>query len=189
MLFFLFSRPVAAVVEGDSFEEVYHKVKTVIEEQSGPYIWIPTRERLWTIASLTIAVLHHLSHSQSGQSHTPVPLSSSKVSASAITESDTDKTSISRQNQKRGRKRKTTTEKQRTIPKTKVDWVITMCNYSGRDWEKTSSLFQFNEAWLSTEALFTLCFKMHHVPLPKVGNKHIQHVSVFRHAKQCLCLC
>lgn len=39
-------RPAAAVVEGDSFEEVYHKVKTVIEEQSGPYIWIPTRERL-----------------------------------------------------------------------------------------------------------------------------------------------
>ncbi len=38
--------PAAAVVEGDSFEEVYHKVKTVIEEQSGPYIWIPTRERL-----------------------------------------------------------------------------------------------------------------------------------------------
>uniref|UniRef100_A0A8D0A9K9 Discs large MAGUK scaffold protein 4 n=1 Tax=Sander lucioperca TaxID=283035 RepID=A0A8D0A9K9_SANLU len=36
----------SAVVEGDSFEEVYHKVKTVIEEQSGPYIWIPTRERL-----------------------------------------------------------------------------------------------------------------------------------------------
>uniref|UniRef100_A0A3P9J9C7 Discs large MAGUK scaffold protein 4 n=1 Tax=Oryzias latipes TaxID=8090 RepID=A0A3P9J9C7_ORYLA len=35
-----------AVVEGDSFEEVYHKVKTVVEEQSGPYIWIPTRERL-----------------------------------------------------------------------------------------------------------------------------------------------
>ncbi|XP_027129750.1 disks large homolog 4 isoform X12 [Larimichthys crocea] len=36
----------SAVVEGDSFEEVYHKVKSVIEEQSGPYIWIPTRERL-----------------------------------------------------------------------------------------------------------------------------------------------
>ncbi|XP_055799336.1 disks large homolog 4-like isoform X9 [Salvelinus fontinalis] len=36
----------SALVEGDSFEEVYHKVKTVIEEQSGPYIWIPTRERL-----------------------------------------------------------------------------------------------------------------------------------------------
>ena len=44
-LFFL-TYPPAAVVEGDSFEEVYHKVKTVIEEQSGPYIWIPTRERL-----------------------------------------------------------------------------------------------------------------------------------------------
>uniref|UniRef100_H3CXF0 Discs large MAGUK scaffold protein 4 n=1 Tax=Tetraodon nigroviridis TaxID=99883 RepID=H3CXF0_TETNG len=36
----------SAVVEGESFEEVYHKVKKVIEEQSGPYIWIPTRERL-----------------------------------------------------------------------------------------------------------------------------------------------
>lgn len=41
-----FSFSAAAVVEGESFEEVYHKVKTVIEEQSGPYIWIPTRERL-----------------------------------------------------------------------------------------------------------------------------------------------
>lgn len=39
-----------AVVDGDSFEEVYHKVKKVIEEQSGPYIWIPTRERLWCCA-------------------------------------------------------------------------------------------------------------------------------------------
>uniref|UniRef100_A0A8C6SMJ1 Discs large MAGUK scaffold protein 4 n=1 Tax=Neogobius melanostomus TaxID=47308 RepID=A0A8C6SMJ1_9GOBI len=37
---------VAAVVCGDSFEEVYHQVKVVIEEQSGPYIWVPQRERL-----------------------------------------------------------------------------------------------------------------------------------------------
>ncbi|KAG9339005.1 hypothetical protein JZ751_024403 [Albula glossodonta] len=36
----------SAIVEGESFEEVYHKVKAVIEEQSGPYIWIPTRGRL-----------------------------------------------------------------------------------------------------------------------------------------------
>uniref|UniRef100_A0A8C6WHE4 Discs large MAGUK scaffold protein 4 n=1 Tax=Neogobius melanostomus TaxID=47308 RepID=A0A8C6WHE4_9GOBI len=35
-----------AVVCGDSFEEVYHQVKVVIEEQSGPYIWVPQRERL-----------------------------------------------------------------------------------------------------------------------------------------------
>uniref|UniRef100_A0AAV2KJ81 Uncharacterized protein n=1 Tax=Knipowitschia caucasica TaxID=637954 RepID=A0AAV2KJ81_KNICA len=35
-----------AVVGGDSFEEVYHHVKVVIEEQSGPYIWVPQRERL-----------------------------------------------------------------------------------------------------------------------------------------------
>uniref|UniRef100_A0A9J7ZEH5 Discs large MAGUK scaffold protein 4 n=1 Tax=Cyprinus carpio carpio TaxID=630221 RepID=A0A9J7ZEH5_CYPCA len=36
----------SAIVEGDSFEEIYHRVKSVIEEQSGPYIWIPARERL-----------------------------------------------------------------------------------------------------------------------------------------------
>lgn len=60
-----FSFCIAAIVEGDSFEEVYHKVKTVIEEQSGPYIWIPTRERLWestqsqaTSPSHNLACLH-----------------------------------------------------------------------------------------------------------------------------------
>ncbi|XP_016330375.1 disks large homolog 4 [Sinocyclocheilus anshuiensis] len=36
----------SAIVEGDSFEEIYHRVKSVLEEQSGPYIWIPARERL-----------------------------------------------------------------------------------------------------------------------------------------------
>lgn len=35
-----------AIVHGDSFEEVYHLVKVVIEEQSGPYIWVPARNRL-----------------------------------------------------------------------------------------------------------------------------------------------
>ncbi|MFT7810055.1 disks large homolog 4-like isoform X1 [Arapaima gigas] len=35
-----------AIVEGSSFEEIYHKIKLVIEEQSGPYIWVPARERL-----------------------------------------------------------------------------------------------------------------------------------------------
>ncbi|GLD47602.1 disks large homolog 4-like protein, partial [Lates japonicus] len=35
-----------AIVHGDSFEEVYHLVKAVIEEQSGPYIWVPARDRL-----------------------------------------------------------------------------------------------------------------------------------------------
>lgn len=40
-------RPVPpAIVEGDSFEEIYHKVKRVIEDLSGPYIWVPARERL-----------------------------------------------------------------------------------------------------------------------------------------------
>ncbi|KAG5260711.1 hypothetical protein AALO_G00295540 [Alosa alosa] len=35
-----------AIVEGESFEEIYHRIKSVIEDQSGPYIWVPTRERL-----------------------------------------------------------------------------------------------------------------------------------------------
>ncbi|XP_061104318.1 disks large homolog 4-like isoform X1 [Conger conger] len=36
----------SAIVEGESFEEVYHKVKAAVEDHSGPYIWIPTRGRL-----------------------------------------------------------------------------------------------------------------------------------------------
>ncbi|XP_051956833.1 disks large homolog 4-like [Xyrauchen texanus] len=36
----------SAIVEGDSFEEIFHHVKSVMEEHSGPYIWIPARERL-----------------------------------------------------------------------------------------------------------------------------------------------
>ena len=39
-------RRVLTIVEGDSFEEIYHKVKRVIEDLSGPYIWVPARERL-----------------------------------------------------------------------------------------------------------------------------------------------
>lgn len=42
----LCSTPPPAIVEGDSFEEIYHKVKRVIEDLSGPYIWVPARERL-----------------------------------------------------------------------------------------------------------------------------------------------
>lgn len=41
-----FTECFSAMVEGDSFEEIYHKVKAVIEELSGPYIWVPARERL-----------------------------------------------------------------------------------------------------------------------------------------------
>ncbi|XP_049648585.1 disks large homolog 4 isoform X3 [Accipiter gentilis] len=41
-----FTECFSAMVEGDSFEEIYHKVKRVIEELSGPYIWVPARERL-----------------------------------------------------------------------------------------------------------------------------------------------
>ncbi|KAB0406019.1 hypothetical protein E2I00_008711, partial [Balaenoptera physalus] len=41
-----FTECFSAIVEGDSFEEIYHKVKRVIEDLSGPYIWVPARERL-----------------------------------------------------------------------------------------------------------------------------------------------
>lgn len=38
----------AAVVQGDTPEEIYIKVKEVISEQSGPNIWVPCRDQqLW----------------------------------------------------------------------------------------------------------------------------------------------
>ncbi|KAM9849038.1 discs large homolog 1-like protein [Aulostomus maculatus] len=41
-----FTEYFTAIVQGSSLEEVYSQVKQIIEEQSGPYIWIPTKERL-----------------------------------------------------------------------------------------------------------------------------------------------
>uniref|UniRef100_A0A8C1L1A9 Discs, large homolog 3 (Drosophila) n=1 Tax=Cyprinus carpio TaxID=7962 RepID=A0A8C1L1A9_CYPCA len=35
-----------AIVQGDSLDEIYNKIKLIIEEQSGPYIWIPSAEKL-----------------------------------------------------------------------------------------------------------------------------------------------
>ncbi|XP_028258948.1 disks large homolog 1-like isoform X2 [Parambassis ranga] len=35
-----------AIVQGATLEEIYSQVKQIIEEQSGPYIWVPTKERL-----------------------------------------------------------------------------------------------------------------------------------------------
>ncbi|XP_034065985.1 disks large homolog 1-like isoform X2 [Gymnodraco acuticeps] len=34
------------IVHGSTLEEVFSQVKQIIEEQSGPYIWVPTKERL-----------------------------------------------------------------------------------------------------------------------------------------------
>nr|XP_020507203.1 disks large homolog 1-like [Labrus bergylta] len=41
-----FGSCVPPVVHGATLEEVYSQVKQIIEEQSGPYIWVPTKERL-----------------------------------------------------------------------------------------------------------------------------------------------
>ncbi|XP_052455509.1 disks large homolog 1-like isoform X1 [Carassius gibelio] len=35
-----------AIVQGDTLEEIYNQVKQVIEEQSGPIIWVPVKEKL-----------------------------------------------------------------------------------------------------------------------------------------------
>ncbi|NWQ86725.1 DLG3 protein, partial [Burhinus bistriatus] len=35
-----------AIVQGDSLEEIYSKIKQVIEDQSGHYIWVPSPEKL-----------------------------------------------------------------------------------------------------------------------------------------------
>ncbi|OWK15038.1 DLG4 [Cervus elaphus hippelaphus] len=42
-----FTECFSAIVEGDSFEEIYHKVKRVIEDLSGPYIWPPSHPFLF----------------------------------------------------------------------------------------------------------------------------------------------
>ncbi|KAM6921275.1 disks large homolog 4-like isoform 2-T2 [Xenentodon cancila] len=41
-----FAEYFTAIVQGLSLEEIYSQVKQIIEEQSGPYIWVPTKERL-----------------------------------------------------------------------------------------------------------------------------------------------
>ncbi|KAM9658700.1 disks large homolog 2 isoform 19-T19 [Trichechus inunguis] len=35
-----------AIVQGDTLEDIYTQCKLVIEEQSGPFIWIPSKEKL-----------------------------------------------------------------------------------------------------------------------------------------------
>ncbi|KAM7159701.1 disks large homolog 3 isoform 2-T2 [Macrochelys suwanniensis] len=35
-----------AIVQGDSLEEMYNKIKQIIEDQSGHYIWVPSPEKL-----------------------------------------------------------------------------------------------------------------------------------------------
>lgn len=36
----------AAVVQGDTLEEIYDQAKQIIEEQSGPFIWVLSKEKL-----------------------------------------------------------------------------------------------------------------------------------------------
>ncbi|XP_041061991.1 discs large homolog 1-like protein isoform X4 [Carcharodon carcharias] len=41
-----FTEHFTCIVQGDLLEEIYNQVKQIIEEQSGPYIWVPTKEKL-----------------------------------------------------------------------------------------------------------------------------------------------
>uniref|UniRef100_A0A8C7G9F7 Discs large homolog 1-like protein n=1 Tax=Oncorhynchus kisutch TaxID=8019 RepID=A0A8C7G9F7_ONCKI len=41
-----FTEHFTAIVQGDSLEEIYNTVKIIIEEQSGPFIWVPAKEKL-----------------------------------------------------------------------------------------------------------------------------------------------
>ncbi|XP_041126886.1 disks large homolog 1-like isoform X1 [Polyodon spathula] len=41
-----FTEHFTAIVQGDTLEEIYNQVKQIIEEQSGPYIWVPAKEKL-----------------------------------------------------------------------------------------------------------------------------------------------
>ncbi|XP_036099058.1 disks large homolog 1 isoform X2 [Molossus molossus] len=39
-----FTEHFTAIVQGDTLEDIYNQVKQIIEEQSGPYIWVPAKE-------------------------------------------------------------------------------------------------------------------------------------------------
>ncbi|XP_051793079.1 disks large homolog 2 isoform X29 [Acanthochromis polyacanthus] len=41
-----FGESFTALVQGDTLEDIYNHCKQVIEEHSGPYIWIPSKEKL-----------------------------------------------------------------------------------------------------------------------------------------------
>ncbi|XP_036411716.1 discs large homolog 1-like protein isoform X2 [Colossoma macropomum] len=41
-----FTEHFTAIVQGDTLEEIYDQVKLIIEEQSGPYIWVLSKEKL-----------------------------------------------------------------------------------------------------------------------------------------------
>ncbi|XP_071202790.1 disks large homolog 1-like isoform X13 [Salvelinus alpinus] len=41
-----FTEHFTAIVQGDSLEETYNTVKRIIEEQSGPFIWVPAKDKL-----------------------------------------------------------------------------------------------------------------------------------------------
>jgi len=41
----------SAIVQGDTLEEIYDQVKQIIEEQSGPFIWVLSKEKLWRSVS------------------------------------------------------------------------------------------------------------------------------------------
>lgn len=41
-----------AVVQGDTPEDIYGSIKEVINQQSGPKIWVPTKEKLWRMAPI-----------------------------------------------------------------------------------------------------------------------------------------
>uniref|UniRef100_A0A4W3HX28 Disks large homolog 1 n=1 Tax=Callorhinchus milii TaxID=7868 RepID=A0A4W3HX28_CALMI len=41
-----FTEHFTGIVQGDVLEEIYNQVKQIIEEQSGPYIWVATKEKL-----------------------------------------------------------------------------------------------------------------------------------------------
>ncbi|XP_060226188.1 disks large homolog 1 isoform X22 [Meriones unguiculatus] len=41
-----FTEHFTALVQGDTLEDIYNQVKQIIEEHSGPYIWVPAKEKL-----------------------------------------------------------------------------------------------------------------------------------------------
>jgi len=50
----------SAIITGDTADEVYANVKDVIHDQSGPVVWIPSSDQLWTLLMPSVYVIMQL---------------------------------------------------------------------------------------------------------------------------------
>lgn len=62
-----------AIIQGDTLEEIYEQAKQIIEEQSGSFIWVQSKEKLWcTVRSWFWKFLSQIAASSLSPLRTPL---------------------------------------------------------------------------------------------------------------------